>query len=264
MITFSPLGNSGRLGNQLWQIAATLGIADKLGEEVNFPRWSYEDLFCIPKELFVDATHGTEAHETHLVTHIDPRARIYLQDYNLWKDIKDKVIDWFQPSEHAENLLADIKQARPLLYLPRPLLSVHVRRGDNVTNPPGIHPLRPTDYYYTAMSQFEYASTAFFSDDPKWTQDKFYDDGDFFFHGTPRPKEHEPEYATAPVLDWIDLQLMTKCDFHILSNSTYSYWAAMIARSQGVVYPAPWFGKKLPYINAALMFPEDWIEINHG
>ena len=44
-ISFSQLGKHGRLGNQLFQIASTLGMAEKYGAEVVFPSWSYENYF---------------------------------------------------------------------------------------------------------------------------------------------------------------------------------------------------------------------------
>ena len=37
MITFPQIGYMGRLGNQIFQFASTLGIANKLGNEAKFP-----------------------------------------------------------------------------------------------------------------------------------------------------------------------------------------------------------------------------------
>ena len=37
MITYSEIGHFGRLGNQMFQFASTVGIARKLGYEVAFP-----------------------------------------------------------------------------------------------------------------------------------------------------------------------------------------------------------------------------------
>ena len=45
MITFSKLGNLGRLGNQLFQVASTLGIGRRNGVEVGFPQWRYSKYF---------------------------------------------------------------------------------------------------------------------------------------------------------------------------------------------------------------------------
>lgn len=264
VISFDLLGQSGRLGNQLWQIAGTLGIADLLQEEVLLPRWAYEEYFCVPPELFVDQLpqHRVQAHETPLLDHIDERARAYMQDYSLWAHIQNSVREYFQPSPLAMEQLLSYQD---FWFLEPPVLALHVRRGDN-TDPKSApyHPLRPFSYYEEALESVTYESLAVFSDDPEWCRLQFGEKADFIFEGTPRPKEHEPEYATAPVLDWIDLQLMTFCDFHIISNSTYSWWGAFLSDDPSPVYPAPWFGRELRYIDEDLMFPDNWTCIWHG
>src|SRR5512146_3125510 len=52
-ISFSRLGSHGRLGNQLFQIASTIGIAERAGAEAVFPEWEYESYFLSP------IPHGT-------------------------------------------------------------------------------------------------------------------------------------------------------------------------------------------------------------
>ena len=48
IISFSKLGNHGRLGNQLFQIASTMGLAEKYGAQAAFPAWAYEEYFETP------------------------------------------------------------------------------------------------------------------------------------------------------------------------------------------------------------------------
>ena len=45
MLTFKSLGRKGNLGNQLFQIASTIGIAKKTGHDYVFPRWQYANYF---------------------------------------------------------------------------------------------------------------------------------------------------------------------------------------------------------------------------
>lgn len=272
MITFTRLGRCGRLGNQLWQIASTAGIAQTLGQTVAFPHWDYAPYFRVPEEFFGpiirdDGRPTTQADKTPLVNHMDPRCREYLQDMGLWKTIAPQVWSWFQPSDLA---LAKLKEYDWFAELPRPILSVHVRRGDNAQAPNNNHPLRPTSYYHDSIKSLrgEYESIVIFSDDIEWCRTEF---GDYaveneiaFFVGTPRAKEHEKEYGTAPVLDWIDLQMMSRCDRHILSNSTYSWWGAFLSHDKSPIYPWPFFGSDLDYIDTSLMFPETWERHDHG
>ena len=43
--TFTKLGNYGRLGNQLFQLASTISIAVDQGHDYIFPPWEYEKYF---------------------------------------------------------------------------------------------------------------------------------------------------------------------------------------------------------------------------
>lgn len=260
MITCPQLGGQGRLGNQLWQIAGTLGVAHARGDEVSFPAWDYQEYFCVPEHLFDDRP-GKPVTEC---VDLPPEGLSYLQDYGLFKDIQQQVWEWFQPSQKALEVLSGYPES---LHLEGPVVSLHVRRGDNANEgawKADYHPLRPMSYYEDALAMIDYKRVAVFSDDIDWCQAHFIGPEYYFFRGTPRPKEHEPEYLTAPVLDWIDLQLQFFCDRHILSNSTYSYWGAFLSRDPQPIYPWPWFGKKLNMLDASTMFPPEWIRLNHA
>lgn len=260
-IVCPQLGNSGRLGNQLWQIASTIGIADSQKEDVSLPAWAYMNYFCIPHEFF-DNRPGIRSDE--FVPYMPPDAKIYLQDYNLISNIEEQIKQWFQPSKLALETLMTYKD---FWSLEPPVLSIHVRRGDNANEgdwKAKYHPLRPLSYYRDAQELLkgQYQSVAVFSDDPEWCMKNL--SADYYHVGTPRPKEHEEAYKIAPVLDWIDLQMQIFADKHILSNSTYSWWGAFLSDDPSPVYPVPFFGVNLSHIDASLMFPPDWQKIDHG
>ncbi len=276
MITFTRLGRSGRLGNQMWQLASTAGIAQTLGQTVALPHWDYAPYFRVPQEFFEgpiirdDGRPTIQADQTELVNHIDPRARVYLQDFNLWKNIASQVRSWFQPSDLA---LDRIRQEKWLAELPRPILSVHVRRGDNAAQPNDSHPLRPWSYYEKSIEKFDgqFESILVFSDDIEFCRSAFRDYGikyevAYFVGGLPRKKEHEVGYRTDPFSDWIDLQVSARYgDLFIIGNSTYAWWSAFLSHPDTpVIYPWPWFGPALQYIDADLMMPKGWEKIDHG
>lgn len=273
MITYTGLGRHGRLGNQLWQVASTLGVAQTLGQSAGFFQWDYRHYFRIPDEFFPEdmMRHQiTQSYLTSLLDHMDPRARDYLQDYNLWKAIAPQIWSWLQPSEYALERIRDRDDFEEFAELPRPILSVHVRRGDNANAPNNCHPLRPWSYYTEAIESLrgEFESIVVFSDEPEWCRTEFagyeVEYPVAFFVGTPRAKEHEEAYRLAPVLDWIDLQMMSFCDRHIISNSTYSWWGAFLSHDPAPLYPKPFFGSDLDYIDTSLMFPDNWVGIDHG
>jgi hypothetical protein len=261
-LCYSQLSAAGRLGNQLWQIASTCGLAHKYDMEPQFPKWDYQPYFNVPEEFFVDRPRGLEA--SQYARHMDDRAKPYLQDLNLFKNIEDQIKLYFQPSEQAIEILASIDFLDKARERGKPLTSLHVRRGDNVTHPIGIHPLRSMDYYRTCIDLRKDTTLVCFSDDIAWCKENFSDVCEFYYEGIPRPREYEDraKYDFSPVLDWIDLILQSTCDFHIISNSTYSWWGAYLSQDQEILYPSNWFGYQLDYIDSSLMFePTRWKEI---
>lgn len=262
------LGQVGRLGNQLYELAATLGIADTYGQPVCLPDgWDYREWFSIPAELF-GRCGGTPAE--HFAKHIDERARVYLQDYNLFAHIMPTLRKYLAPSRMAREIIAEYTD---FWALPHPVLAVHVRRGDNVPGADPGHkvgkdkwiPCPPLSYYNQAIARAYTmhadipASVAVFGDDPNWNIANI--PGDYHHVGTPRAKEHLPEYNSEQALDWIDWFLIAACEWHICSNSTYGIFAALIANDEPAVVPSPIFGPKLDYINTDLLFPPTWKKV---
>lgn len=268
-IIYPELSQVGRLGNQMWEIASTIGIARKVGQQPAFPKWDYQEFFSLPEEFFVDEPHGR--HATDFVRYMDPRARHYLQDYNLFKDIEDEIRAYFQPSPKAKRKLNKIWKEQ-FADLDGPILSIHVRRGDNTTHPQGYHPLRSMDYYRHGVNRLKslgmLESIAVFSDDPEWCRWNIPDAIDhgvnLFYEGTARPREYVDRvaYESAPVLDWVDLQLMARCNYHIISNSTYAWWGAFLSSDPHPMKPSNWFGRHISgWTDASLMFPPHWWEL---
>lgn len=264
MIGFDRLSLVGRLGNALFQLAATAGVADQRGEPVRFNAgWIHRPFLSVPDELFTDDFTGvTQLENCRELGHIDERVRVYAQDVSLFEPILPQLREWLAPSPAAKKILARMQHFD---RLPRPILSVHVRRGDNVYDPgvPDKHNyfvLPSLDYYRRAIAELRprFNSVAVFSDDPGWCQAHLADVADYFHVGEPRPKEHEPTYRTAPVLDWIDLQLMSRCHGHVVTGSTFGVMAAILAGQSEVIRCSPVYGRKLRYIDEALMFPKHW------
>lgn len=244
-LTFPNLGRIGRTGNQMWQVASTVGMARKLGMDPLFPpTWAYRSVFSVPDEMF-----GTEKGpiSSDLATELDPSERPYLQHRSLWADVEEEVLALFQPSEYARGLI----DACTFQQLERPVLSVHVRRGDLVqaNNPtPNVHlyhPLRPAKYYTEAMAELlpRVKSVAVFGEDPEWNRANI--PGDWY-------SDHPPD---DPAIDWLDLFLISLCERHVLSNSTYGVWGAYLSGDQEAIYPENWYGPLVSADNHAMVLP---------
>lgn len=269
MLAYKQLGNYGRLGNQLWELASTIGVAKSIGDEAVFPEaWKYKDIFSVPSQMF-KPQHEVDLYpsavDSPLLDHMHPAARAYMQDINLWSNSVDTIRSYLRPSDAA--LMTMLTDFAWYYALPRPITAIHVRRGDNVYEgewKAQYHPVPSMDYYQRAVDHVNenwttVGSQVVFSDDLEWCQQAF-PNAHIFTGGVPMPKEHEVAYAAATPSDWLDFFALTAADHIILSNSTFGWWAAWLSRSKDVIYPKNWFGPALNYIDASLMFTNlEWV-----
>ncbi len=208
MMTYRQLGRQGRLGNQLWQIASTIGIARQSGDTVGFPFWRYRPYFAIPDEFFPDLD-AAPSHDLGLD---------FLQDLKYLDGVEQEVRSYFRPRPDVWDRLAHRFDA--VIALPH-RTSVHVRRGDYLEHSTLFPPL-PLAYYAEAM-ELTKGPYLVFSDDIEWCGRNL--PGDCYF------MEHN--------MDFEDLFLMATCDEHITANSTFSWWGAWLADTRAV-YPRQW------------------------
>lgn len=255
MITFPQLGRAGRLGNQLWQVASTIGLAASRKEMPGLPPdWDYRPYFSIPDEYF-SGLPGVEAQT--LVPHLDERCAIYLQDYNLFADVGSDIRQMLWPSPLA---VTEMKVSKyDWFWKLQDPVALHVRRGDNVTHPEGYHPLVTNAYYERALNLVN-GPVVVFSDDLPWCRETFGNNDDtYFFEGNPaRPPDYGPGYAESAPVDWLDLQFIAACSEHIIANSSYSWWGAFLAGDMQAIYPTTWYGWRLPYIDWQRMIVPGW------
>src|ERR1700731_1284051 len=226
-VTF-PLGEMGRFGNQLFQIAATIGIARRNGCSFVFPIWPYARHFefPIPQSRFIreferrmPRTFGYEDIAIHRTTEL----RGYFQSERYFTHCQDEVRHYFTP-HHA---LAQLLERHFGDLIATKTCSVHVRRTDLVGDPAWPE-LATSDYYERAMSQFDSDTTfVIFSDDIEWCKERFRGRAVVFV-----------EALTAVE----DLFLMARCKGHIIANSTFSWWGAWLDPNPNkkVIAPLQW------------------------
>ncbi len=135
-------------------------------------------------------------------------------------------------------------------------VSMHIRRGDYLTNPETnkTHGLLPLDYYYTAIERIEKIISNpvyyIFSDDFPWVEKnlKIFSHANYITHN-------------GVSADYCDLELMRTCKHHIIANSSFSWWGAWLCPNNEkiVIAPKKWFARQ--DINTVYRLPNNWIEI---
>jgi Glycosyl transferase family 11 len=231
MITYRQLGRNGRLGNQLWQIASTIGIAHRRDETAGFPFWRYQSYFSVPSTLFPDLI-AVESEDLGLD---------YLQDLRHLIGVEAIIREYFKPNPDVWLRLA--RRFRELLAIPHKT-AVHVRRGDYLVHSDLFPPL-PLEYYIEAMGLTQ-GPYLVFSDDTQWCRENL--PGDCVF------LEHNRDYE--------DLFLMAACDEVITANSTYSWWAAWLANTRAI-YPRQW-GTGFGYEAETMVIPPGSVVLDAG
>jgi hypothetical protein len=126
-------------------------------------------------------------------------------------------------------------------------VSVHVRRQDYI-NRQGFGAL-PLKYYFEAFKKVK-GDLFIFSDDLDWCKKVF--DSDYFTQ----------KITFVSVNDFLDFELMRLCKHHILANSTFSWWAAILDDDlkKKVVCPSNWLLCSGELGNRG-NFPKHWIKI---
>ena len=134
-----------------------------------------------------------------------------------------------------------------------PPISVHVRRGDFLINS-GNHYNLSLDYYEKAISLLPrvYDScdlpVLVFSDDPDWCKEqKLFEDNRFMI------SEGNSAY--------VDMCLMSMCSWHVIANSSFSWWGAWLSDSKKVIAPSKWFGPNNAANDTKDLYCEEWVVV---
>lgn len=250
MITFSELGKYGRLGNSMFQIASTIGLATKHGYEFGFPYWFNHDhiaRFGSKEDCDIQSYF-----KNHLPT-ID-ESKSYSKRFIHWGYRNEVLQDWsdltgHMQSEkyfaHCEDLIRHYFTFDRTMFpeLPTPGkkdIAIHVRLGDYDDQ---YHPRLNLDYYAKAMECFN-GQFWIFSDDIESCRQMF---GNSFEY------VEGNHYMT-------DLYFMTKFDYHIIGNSTFSWWGSYLGESKKTVAPLKWFGPPAN-LNPRDIYRSNWVLI---
>jgi len=263
MISFNNIGNLGRLANQMFQYASLKGIARNRGYEFSIPP---EQVFGQNDPLVKDSPlniynvfENISKNNIQISKNPILQERMhefdeelfrscpdnvdffgYYQSPKYFEHIKDEIKNDFKFSDEVESLCNEMCES----ISEKKVVSLHIRRTDYTVN--NNHPLQPMSYYEDALKLFDNnVQILVFSDDPKWCQEQelFADDSVMISEGNDAD---------------IDLCLMTKCDYHIIANSSFSWWGAWLGDSEKVVAPSNWFADSCAGKSVKDMEFSDW------
>ena len=236
MYTFTALGSRGRLGNQLFQMAATIGAAIEHDVVYVFPRWQYAPYFNLAG-CFYDGLDSIG-----LPLYVEPAFRYAPIPWYPALNLRG----YFQSEKYFAHCKPTIRQ---LFTTPDSTIDacfIHVRRGDYLATP-AFHPIQTMEYYRAAMEILRYDWYIVCSDDPAWCAEHFV--GAQFELSSGRSEIE-------------DLRLMSACTGAIIANSSFSWWGAWLGGHDNVVCSRQWFGPAGPPIDETVdLIPEAWTAI---
>lgn len=273
----------GFLGNNLFAVAATIGIARKNGLEPVFADTGYYDknfyswfkgkfnLMSVEELAKIETIELPEPHFHYHDFQLDPTKNYnltgYFQSARYWEHCEDEIREMFEFSEQVKTVTDNIwrgeinaKEEKGTFFtfwsaFNYPTVSIHVRRGDYLKHP-NEHSVLPIGYYFQAVQKLHTPETIYlvFSDDPKWCKATFIDpifkDRIYFIEGN-TPVE--------------DLYLMSLCSHNIICASSFSWWASYLNKNPNKKVIAPkkenWFGPARKTWNVTDLYRNEFIEI---
>jgi hypothetical protein len=267
MIGFNHLGKFGQLGNQMFQYAATKGIAKKICADFIIPNHKEVTIDSLGNRLRIELFDAFKLNLTNYGV-LDIPSEKYIQETTFEFDekffklnplIDVSILGFFQTEKYFKHIEDEIrsdftfqekyvKDCFDILKNFNNPIALHIRRGDFLINSAN-HANISLEYYKTALKKFENnRQVIIFSDDPNWCkeQDIFSDDRFLVSEG------NGPYH---------DLYLMTKCSDFIIANSTFSWWGAWLANTGTVIAPSIWFGPNNVNKNTSDLYCDGWIKL---
>jgi len=254
MITFNLMGRYGRFGNQMFQYATLYSIAKTRKYEFGVPYKNKSENpylnFCLD-----EAFENLSAKDSSNVIPIQ-RAREnqfeynagifgisdntdihgYFQSEKYFKDYRNQLLKEFTFKPYIFEKALNVRSVTR-----EPVISVHLRLGD-YKNLVGKHPVMEKKYYQEALEHLPKDLLIIgFSDEPEEASNLF-------------DSLNRKYFVTNPDDSYTDMCTMTMCNYHVIANSSYSWWGAWLSESKKVIAPYNWFGEDD-------VMPKNWSDI---
>lgn len=260
MIGMNSLGKNGRLGNQMFQYAALVGIAKNRNFDYCIPDHTQYNLL----EEFEDSTGRSKYHQLHKtfkLLNLNGRYgevdgdTVELHQHHFCEELFNECPDnvtlyghfesYFYFENTHEELEKDFQFHDNLLEMSNEFhcknnlvdpVSICVRRGDFLLYP-DCHPVCDEKYYDHCIQQVgKDRQFVIVSDDIEWCKEQEIFKGNNFYFVDSTPSEF--------LKSSYDMCVSSLCKDFIISNSTFSWWISRLGKSDSkkVYTPDPWFG----------------------
>jgi len=263
----------GGLGNQMFQISATVALALDNNDtacfdfnvcdlpyngrhSINYKDNVYKNLS--PSENFIVSNIYNEPAFHYTPIKYQPNTLLvgYFQSEKYFERYKKEIMELFEPSQETLNY---ITQKYPILTDDDVnTVSIHVRRTDYLKFK-HVHPVCTIEYYKNAIKYLaQYLDSILdnkknvfmvFSDDILWCKENF--------------NYLENIIYIEDEIDYIDMYIMSLCKHNIIANSSFSWWGAYLNqyRNKKVIAPSVWFGENKKDINTKDIYCDNWRKI---
>lgn len=256
VVSCSP---AGRLGNNMFQVAAVLGYAAKHGthdavfmpgafgqyDQSIFSRLRYS---AVPQEWLIVRDAPDFAFNDQIQASPDRSVLFsgFMQSEKYFAHCRDLIRDTFAISMAVKSALYREFPAALLAGA----VAMHVRRGDFLMQTE-FHPVQTAAYYMEALQYLDdrvpVGHVLCCSDDPGWCRN----------HLAVRDSRIHVVHDQG---DYLDLALMTLCQHHILSCSSFSWWSAWLGghAEKIVIVPDRYLGPGFVNYSERDVLPDTW------
>jgi len=257
MISFSKLGNYGRLGNQLFQYAFLRATARRLKTQFFSPKWDGDDIFNLddederasaPSGIIHDFDPHPQAGFTSDALSIGDHTEIqgFFQSEKYYSD-QQLVRKWYG---FRNEIITEVGK----LYgniLQRDCVSFSLRLDTDYGNTREYFPLYPLSYYKKSLSVIKpQGSILVCSDRPDLAREFL------------RPIQGYELIFVDNLNGPQQLFLMTQCRANVITNSTFAWWGAWLNTHPDkiVVAPTSWCR---PGVNNPVkdILCDDWVKL---
>lgn len=229
---------AGRLGNNLFMIAHAYARALDQNRQLIVPAKQvghmddFVDNVFRKLDLYID--HPNEVKNKEATVYGG-----YFQSESHFEKYSEAVKSLFSPTKE---FIDRIRTEIPVIFNTE-VTVINVRRGDYL-HYPTYHPVVSPEYIHKALTLVPSNQYIVASDDIPWCKEHLNIPNAIYLEGW---KVHE------------QLWIMAMCHHFIISNSSFSWWAAYLSRHPGkiVIAPETWFGPEGP-ATWEDMYCKDW------